>query len=252
MKWDEAEIEILSPILARMEADLGLTPSGGGQPGQVPRPESAPAARKSIFVLCSAGGDVALRLARYPQVDRVVGVELDDGLLAESRRRVAAAGLAGKVEFEPAEKTRIPAASGTFDGVISEFIIYPTCAPTEIGQPEMARVLKPGGTVLLTDVIVTKPLPADARAELLAIGLDYLCEATPDDFRQWMEQAGLTSVEVVDMTPVVRGAWEHRRKAGAAARRGAGNRGFGLLLEDPNIGLGHAIHYVYVRGQKPR
>jgi len=49
----------------------------------------------------------------------------------------------------------------------------------------MARVLKSGGIMALTDVIVTKPIPEDVRADFQAIGLDYLGEGTQEHFRRW-------------------------------------------------------------------
>jgi hypothetical protein len=41
--------------------------------------------------------------------------------------------------------------------------------------------------MMFTDVIVPKPTPQDVRAEIQAIGLNYLREGTQDDFRRWME-----------------------------------------------------------------
>lgn len=73
-----------------------------------------------------------------------------------------------------------------------------------MGQPKMARVLKSAGMMMFTDVIVPKPTPQDVRAEIQAIGLNYLCEGTQDDFRRWMEEANLIDVEIVELTSIVR------------------------------------------------
>jgi len=230
MKWSQAEIEQLSPILERVQTDLG---SPGG---------------RDILVLCSAGGDVAIWLAQRLKPARVVGLELDETSLQVAQRLAEATGLTATVEFRKAEKTRVPFPNDTFDALVSEFIVFPTPAPTEIGQREMARVLKPGGKMILTDVIVTRLVPAELRAELQAIGLDYLCDATVDDFLGWMKMAGLTEVEVMDLTPVVEKVWRGRRERDAGSERG---RGYSLLLEDAEFGLGKAIFYVYIRGTKP-
>ena len=120
--------------------------------------------------------------------------------------------LAKVVNFQKAEISRIPLPDESFDALVSEFIVFPTPAPTQIGQPEMARVLKPGGRMVITDVIVTQPVSPEIRQELNAIGLDYLCEGTTDDFRTWMLAAGLTGIEVLDLTPVVKAVWEQRRR----------------------------------------
>jgi hypothetical protein len=137
----------------------------------------------------------------------------------------------------------------SFDALVREFIVYPTNAPAEIGQSEMVRVLKPGGKMVLTDVILTRPLPAEAHEALGNIGLDHLCEATRDDFKRWMTAAGLVNVEVLDLTSSVRSAWESRRDTDLSA---AHWMGYSYLLEDMQFGLGKAIFYIYVHGEKPK
>lgn len=165
MKWSRVEIEKLSPILEKVQVDL------------------APLEGKSILVLCSAAGDVALWLGEGMKYGQVVGLELSEELLGTARRSAKEKGLESIVEFRKAEKERIPLPDEMFDALVSEFIIFPTPVPTEIEQPEMARVLKPGGKMVLTDVIVTKLVPQELQAELQVIGIDYLCEGTQDDFR---------------------------------------------------------------------
>jgi SAM-dependent methyltransferase len=231
MKWSRSEIDHLVPILEQISSDL------------------APVDGKEILVLSSASGEVAFWLAEMMEQGKVIGLELDQESLDISRRAVHEMGLEGVVEFQPAEKKRIPIPNPSFDGVVSEFIVYPTTSPIEIGQPEMARALKPGGKMILTDVIVTKTLPQQVRQELSAIGLDYLCEATLNDFRTWMADAGLFNVEVLDLTTTVRVAWEVRRGADLTVTH---RPGYSYLLDDPEFGLGAAIFYIYVRAEKPK
>jgi hypothetical protein len=133
--------------------------------------------------------------------------------------------------------------------VVSEFIVYPTISPTQISQPEMARVLVPGGRLILTDVIVTQPLPDQVREELEIIGLDYLCDATQQDFRTWMTAAGLVNIEVTDLTSTMRDVWEYRRSTDQASSH---QLGYAYLLDNPDYCLGKAIFYIYVHGDKPK
>src|SRR4030042_3450257 len=163
----------------------------------------------------------------------VTGLELDKGALENARRPAHEMGLDQVVEFLPAEKQHIPMLDSIFDGLVSEFIVYPTTTPTEIGQPEMARVLTPGGKMILTDVVVTKSLPQQVRQELATIGQDYLYEGTPDSFRSWMVDAGLFYVEVRDLTPIGQKIWEDRYAADLAATHAAG---YSYFLADPPIG----------------
>ena len=164
MKWTQSEIKQLSPLLEQVQADL------------------EPLEGENILVLCSAAGEIAFWLGEKVKHGKVTGVELSQELLDVARSSARRKGLENIVEFQPTEKTSIPLPNATFDGLVSEFIVFPTPTPTEIGQPEMARVLKAGGKMVLTDVIVIKPVPQPIRNELQAIGLDYLCDGTQDDW----------------------------------------------------------------------
>jgi len=229
MKWNREEIEKLSPILEQMQAYL------------------EPLDGKSILVLCSAAGDVAFRLGERTKNGLVAGLELNDELLKIARIRAKERGLERLVKFQKAKKDRIPFPNETFDALVSEFIIFPTSVPTKIGQPEMARVLKPVGKMILTDVIVTKPLSEEKRVAFQAIGLDYLCEGTQDEFRNWMKDANLINVEILDFTPLVRQVWKQRQDRAVTSRQ---QKAYSILLEDPEFGLGNAVFYIYVRGEK--
>ena len=230
MKWNRNELERLSTILEQVSADL------------------APMDGKQILVLCSATGELVFWLGEMMEKGKVTGVELNPESIEISRRATHEMGLDSMVEFIPAEMKHIPLVDATYDALVSEFIVYPTATPTQIGQPEMARVLKPGGRMILTNVIVTRPLPADVREKLEIIGLDYLCEGTPADFHKWMNEAGLINVAVLDLTTTLRSVWEARREVDRAPSHLAG---YSYLLDHPQFGLGKAIFYVYVRGEKP-
>jgi ubiquinone/menaquinone biosynthesis C-methylase UbiE len=230
MKWSRSELDHLLPILEQVSSDL------------------APVDGKQILVLCSATGEVAFWLGEMIERGKVTGLELNRESLDIARRSAREMGLESVVEFQAAEKQLIPTPDSIFDALVSDFVVYPTSTPTEIGQPEMARVLAPGGKMILTDVILSKPLPQDVRDELQAIGLDYLCEGTQDDFQSWMTGAGLVNVQILDLTPSVRKVWEYRR---AADRTTAHQLGYSYLLDDLHFGLGEAIFYIYMSGEKP-
>jgi ubiquinone/menaquinone biosynthesis C-methylase UbiE len=231
MQWNRIEIDRLSPILEQVSSDL------------------SPVDGKRILVLCSAAGEVVFRLAEMMETGKVVGLELNQESLEVARRASHEMGLEGMVEFFPTEKQHIHMPDPSFDALVSEFIVYPTSSPTEIGQPEMARVLVAGGRMILTDVIVTVPLPPHIRQEFAAIGLDYLCEATRDDFQNWMTAAGLVNVEVIDLTSIVRGVWEYRRSLDLAVSH---QTGYSYLMDVQKYSLGKAVFYIYVRGDKPK
>ena len=231
MRWNRNEIDRLSTILEQISSDL------------------APVDGKNLLVLCSATGELAFWLGEMMEQGKVTGIELDLESLEIARRTAHELGLEGLVDFIAADKQHIPQPDATFDGLVNEFIVYPTSTPADIGQREMARVLKPGGRMILTDVIVSKPLPQDVREALELVGLDYLCDGTLDDFRTWMTDAGLINVATRDLTPGLQAVWEGRQEIDQAASHQAG---YSYLLDDPRYKLGRAIFYFYVSGEKPK
>jgi SAM-dependent methyltransferase len=201
-----------------------------------------------LAVACSGRGDLAFELARRFPHSRIVGLELDHESLSEARRRATESALDHRVEFLEAEQSRIPLPSGRFGGFVSDYLLFPTRVPTEFGQSEIARILKPGGTALITDLVVERPLDPAVRLELRTIGLDYLRDAECADFRRWLNDAGLTEVCIDDLTPLVRPVWEAR----SVHDPDPGHRLAYSLLLDRQCGLGGEIFYVYVRARKPR
>jgi SAM-dependent methyltransferase len=224
MRWSASELETLQPVLDRVVGAL------------------QPVAGCHILVLCSARGELAERLGQMG-AGEVVGLEYDDDMLFESIGRT---GPQLNIDVFKAELRSIPFPTGYFDAVVSDLVLFPTCKPTQIGTPELARVLKPGGPAVLTDVVVTSPLDEWAADELRAVGFDYSCNATFDDYDLWLSMAGLRERRVHDLTPLVEPAWRARAEASERSRVG-----YELLLDDPKRQLGHRIFYLLATGRKP-
>ncbi|MFB6290615.1 MAG: class I SAM-dependent methyltransferase [Candidatus Bipolaricaulia bacterium] len=226
--WDEKDLKNLEPVLERIEGDL------------------YPLEEKDLLVLCSGRGELTLRLAeKVGEEGMVVGAELDEKLIEAGRERAKSRGLEGSARFFKPRKDRLPFPDETFDNLVSEFIVHPTEQITKIGQPEMARVLKPGGSVHLTDVITTHDLSEDQKQALSGIGLDYICQASRQDFEGWMENAGFGQIEVEDLTPQLVVVWSERKNR----KTDADSRGWKLLLEESPLKLGEGIHYIYIKGE---
>lgn len=229
MAWDESEVKALGDVLERVVAALG------------------PLEGKHVLVLCSAEGDVAFRLVPLVGDGTVVGLELHEPSLAHARARAAELGIGPRLRFGKAARSRIPFPFGSFEALVSEFVVHPSPEPTEIGQPEMARVVRHAGRIVLTDVLAPGPLPEDARERLRDAGLDYVCDASPDAMRSWMEDAGLVDVDIEDITDLVRPVWKARR---ARAKKGSKARtGLDLLLGKGEHSLGSGVRYVLASGR---
>jgi ubiquinone/menaquinone biosynthesis C-methylase UbiE len=86
----------------------------------------------------------------YPAGVDIVGVDLTPGMLEIARQRAGGLGL--DVELVTGDAERLPFDEGTFDTVVCELGLCSIPRP-DVAIGEMARVLKPGGALLLLDHI---------------------------------------------------------------------------------------------------
>jgi ubiquinone/menaquinone biosynthesis C-methylase UbiE len=91
---------------------------------------------------------------------RVVGVDLSEKNLDRAREKVEAEGLTDKIEFVISDAEKLQFEDETFDAVICECALC-TFPDKKTAVSEMYRVLKPGGKVGITDVIIESELPEE-------------------------------------------------------------------------------------------
>ncbi|HEV7267385.1 MAG TPA: metalloregulator ArsR/SmtB family transcription factor [Falsiroseomonas sp.] len=86
-----------------------------------------------------------------PRAERVLGVDMSRDMLALARARLAERGLADRVAVRQADMYRLPFADAGFDAVALQMVLhYAEDPPAALA--EAARVLKPGGVLLVADL----------------------------------------------------------------------------------------------------
>jgi demethylmenaquinone methyltransferase / 2-methoxy-6-polyprenyl-1,4-benzoquinol methylase len=98
-----------------------------------------------ILDVASGTAGVALQLAARSQA-RVVGVDLTEQMLRQGRRRVAAAGMSDRVELVAGRAEQLPFPDAYFDALTFTYLLRYVRDP-QATLAELARVLKPGGTM---------------------------------------------------------------------------------------------------------
>ncbi len=145
---------------------------------------------------CGGGLDVFLAAAKVGPQGRAIGIDMTPEMLALARTNAAKAGLAN-VEFHESTIDRLPLAAGTVDCVISNCVI--NLAPDKPAVfREIARVLKPGGRLAVSDIALKQPLPAEIGTDILAYVGCIAGAIAIEDYRNSLAAAGFAHVEIID------------------------------------------------------
>ncbi|HUR23934.1 MAG TPA: methyltransferase domain-containing protein, partial [Acidimicrobiales bacterium] len=142
-----------------------------------------------VLDIASGPGTTAFLLAAEFGVD-VEGVDLGDEAVAKANDRSEAEGLAGRVRFSVGDAERLPMEDASVDAVVCEcaFCTFPD-KPT--AAAEMARVLRPGGRLGITDVVLD-PSRLHDELKTLAGWVACLADARPlDEYAALLAAAGL-------------------------------------------------------------
>lgn len=157
---------------------------------------------------CGHGGP-AIAVARGTGAD-VTGISISAEQVKVASANAAAAGLADQVTFQHANALDLPFEPESFDAVLAfESLIH--MPDREHVLREVRKVLKPGGTLVLTDFYERAPIPADKLAAVERYLRDMkFTIVQPEDYIPMLGRAGLWFTELLDITPqTMRPTFEH-------------------------------------------
>jgi SAM-dependent methyltransferase len=176
------------------EANLGVscgnpTATANLRPGEV-----------VVDLGCGGGLDVFLAAAKVGPLGKAIGIDMTPEMLDLARQN-AARGNNGQglpnVEFYQATIDKLPLPDGSVNCVISNCVI--NLAPDKPAVfREMARVLKPGGRLALSDIALKKPLPAEIGQDVMAYVACISGAVLIEEYRRQLADAGFAAVEVID------------------------------------------------------
>lgn len=169
-------------------ADLGL---GCGNPLAI---ASIKPGETVLDLGSGAGFDALLAARQLAGTGRVIGVDMTPAMIAKARRNVTKANY-GNVEFRLGEIEALPVADASVDLIISNCVINLSPEKPRVFA-EAFRVLRSGGRLAISDVVATKPLPDDIRAQLPLIGACIGGATLVDELRAMLAAAGFQRVDI--------------------------------------------------------
>ena len=144
-----------------------------------------------------AGIDCFLAAAQVGPSGRVIGVDMTHEMLDRARSNAKNGGY-DNVKFRLGEIEALPVADATVDVIISNCVLNLSPRKDEV-LAETWRVLKPGGRVVVSDMVSELPVPA-----VLAGNVDAVAACLPtfrDDYLQQFRDAGFEDVHITSEKP---------------------------------------------------
>ena len=179
-----------------------------------------------------AGFDAFLAAARVGPTGHVIGVDMTPEMIEKARANAAAGGDAN-VEFRLGDIERLPVANASVDLVISNCVLN-LVPDKEQAFREIVRVLKPGGRIAVSDIVLDGPLP-----ESLGGNEESYCSCVSGALGRGEYLAKLAAAGLQDVTVV--------SEADAAALLAGDCCGDGVSESE----LSGVVTSVHITGRKP-
>ena len=156
---------------------------------------------ETVVDLGSGGGlDVFLAAEKVGPQGRAIGIDITPEMIDLARRNAGqrqAAGAPANVEFHLATIDKLPLADKSVDCVISNCVI--NLAPDKRAVfREIARVLRPGGRLAVSDIALKQPLPKEIGEDVLAYVGCIAGAISFEEYRQGLLDARFSDITIID------------------------------------------------------
>ena len=183
------------------DEDIQSVPEGANLGLGCGNPVAVASLKKGEVVLdlgSGAGFDCFLAANLVGKTGRVIGVDMTPEMIERARGN-ARKGNFDNIEFRLGEIENLPVADNHVDAIISNCVINLSPDKDRVFQ-EAFRVLKPGGRLMVSDIVLTSALP-DSIKNSVAAYIGCVAGATiQDEYIKAIKSAGFKQVNIVDET----------------------------------------------------
>jgi arsenite methyltransferase len=142
-----------------------------------------------------AGIDVFLAAREVGPAGHAIGVDMTTSMVERARANAKKGGYAN-VEFRLGEIEHLPAADASVDLIISNCVVNLSPDKAQVFR-EAHRVLRPGGRMVVSDLVLERPLPAKIRESVEAYVGCIAGASLKGDYVRLIREAGFRDVEVL-------------------------------------------------------
>jgi len=189
----------ISKVIGYTEEELRSVPEGANMGLGCGNPVAFASLKEGESVLDLGSGpglDCFLAAKKVGEKGRVIGVDMTPEMLEKARANARTGGFKN-VEFRLGEIENLPAADNSVDVIISNCVINLSPDKRRVFR-EAFRVLKPGGRIMISDLVLTKDLP-DFLKDSIDAYISCLSGAIKkDEYLSSMTEAGFQDVTLQD------------------------------------------------------
>lgn len=191
-------VQIISKGIGYSDEEVKAVPEGANLGLGCDNPLAFSSIREGDTVLdlgSGAGFDCFLASAQVGKNGRVIGVDMTSEMIEKAREN-AKKGKYGNVEFRLGEIEKLPVNEGSVDLIISNCVINLSPDKGKVFQ-EAFRVLKPGGRMMISDIVLLRELPNSIRDSIEAYIGCVSGAIRRDEYLQKIRDAGFQDVKVM-------------------------------------------------------
>ncbi|MFA5039280.1 MAG: arsenite methyltransferase [Candidatus Omnitrophota bacterium] len=190
--------EDISKKVGYSDSELSAVPEGANLGFGCGNPVALASLKEGDVVLdlgSGAGFDAFLSAQRVGAAGRVIGVDMTPEMVAKAREN-ARKGNYSNVEFRLGEIEKLPVEDNSIDVIISNCVIN-LSPDKETVFKEAYRVLRAGGRLMVSDLVLAKDLPKEIRDSVEAYVGCLAGAIKKDEYLRFIEQAGFQDVKVI-------------------------------------------------------
>lgn len=196
---DAAAVRSVAQAFGYSTDDLASLPSQANMGLSCGNPVALAGLREGEVVVdlgCGGGLDVFLAAKRVGPTGKAIGIDMTPDMIERAKAGAAQVG-ATNVEFHLARIDQLPLPDASVDCIISNCVINLVPDKTQVFR-EILRVLKPGGRLVVSDIALKQPLPAEVVRDVRAYVGCIAGAILISEYERLLREPGFEAVVVQD------------------------------------------------------